>query len=180
MKIWLRKKYEILSHIKLILYTTGEFISKKISLRKKTSNIKHRISKLFQQHTNGNKTWSYKMLIIGPSGSGKTNALLNLIQQDNNMINKIYLYAKDLEEPKYKFVIKKREDTGQKYLNDPGAFINYSNTMDDVYNNVHDYNAKRKRKVLIVFDHMIADIVTNKKFQAIIKELFMRCRKLNI
>ena len=43
------------------------------------------------------------MLIIGPSGSGKTNALLNLIQQDHNIINKIYLYAKDLEEPKYKF-----------------------------------------------------------------------------
>ena len=48
------------------------------------------------------------MLIIGPSGSGKTNLLLDLIQQDNNIIDKIYLYAKDLEEPKYQFLIKKK------------------------------------------------------------------------
>ena len=60
---------------------------------------------------NNNKNWSYRMLIIGPSGSGKNNALLNLIQQDNsNLIDKIYLYAKDLEEPKYQFLIKKREN----------------------------------------------------------------------
>ena len=120
------------------------------------------------------------MLIIGPSGSGKTNALLNLILQDNeNIIDKIYLYAKDLQ-PKYQFLIKKRENVGIKYLNDPSAFIEYSNTMDDVYNNIDDYNPKRKIKILIVFDDMIADIMTNKKFQAIIKELFIRCRKLNI
>ena len=52
--------------------------------------------------------------------------------------------------------------------------------MDDIYHNINDYNPKRKRKVLIVFDDMIADIMTDKKFQAIIKELFIRCRKLNI
>ena len=52
--------------------------------------------------------------------------------------------------------------------------------MDDVYENIHDYNSSRKRKILIVFDDMIADIMTNKRFQAIIKELFIRCRKLNI
>ena len=52
--------------------------------------------------------------------------------------------------------------------------------MDDVYENINDYNPIRKRKKLIVFDDMIADIMTNKKFQAIIKELFIRCRKLNI
>ena len=52
--------------------------------------------------------------------------------------------------------------------------------MDDVYENIHDYNPSRRRKILIVFDDMIADIMTNKKFQAIIKELFIRCRKLNI
>ena len=121
------------------------------------------------------------MLIIGPSGKGKTNALLNLIQQDNsNLIDKIYLYAKDLEEPKYQFLIKNRENAGIKNLNDPNAFIEYSNTMDDVYNNINDYNPKRKRKVSIVFDDMIADIMTNKKFQAIIKEFFIRSRKLNI
>ena len=120
------------------------------------------------------------MLIIGPSGSGKTNALLNLIQKDNNFIDKIYLYAKDLEEPKYQFLIEKRENAGINNLNDPNGFIEYSNTMDDVYDNIDDYNSKRKRKVLIVFDDMIADIMTNKRFQAIIKELFIRCRKLNI
>ena len=52
--------------------------------------------------------------------------------------------------------------------------------MDDVYQNIDDYNPNRKRKILIVFDDMIADIMSNKKFQAIIKELFIRCRKLNI
>ena len=122
------------------------------------------------------------MLIIGPSGSGNTNALLNLIQKQNNdsPIGKIYLHAKDLSESKYQFLIKKCEDAWIKNLNDPSAFIEYSSTMDDVYNNIDDYNPKRKRKILIVFDDMITDIMTNKKFQAIIKELFIRCRKLNI
>ena len=59
-------------------------------------------------------------------------------------------------------------------------FTEYSNTMDDVYKNINDYNPNRRRKILIVFDDMIADIMTNKKFQAIIKELFIRWRKLNI
>ena len=95
----------------------------------------------------------YRMLIIGPSGSGKKNALLNLIQQDNNnLIDKIDLYAEDLSEPKYQFLIKQREDAGIKNLNDPSVFIEYSNPMDDVYNNVDDYNPKRKRKILIVFN----------------------------
>ena len=117
-----------------------------------------------------------------PSGSGKTNALLTLIQkQDNdNLIEKIYLYAGDLSEPKYQFLIKKREDAEMKNFNDPSAFIEYSNTMDDVYNNIDDYNTNRKGKNLIVFDDMIAHIMTNKKFQAVIKEIFIRCRKLNI
>ena len=78
------------------------------------------------------------------------------------------------------FLIKKRENAGIKKLNDPSVFIEYSNTMDDVYNNIDNYNPKRKRKILIVFDDMIADIITNKRFQAITKELFIRCRKLNI
>ena len=68
-------------------------------------------------------------MIIGGSGSGKTNALLNLITQKDN-IDKIYLYAKDLSEPKYEFLIKKPEDVGIKYCNDPKAFIECSNTMD--------------------------------------------------
>ena len=55
-----------------------------------------------------NKNWTYRRLVIGPSGSGKTNYLLNSIQKDNNIIDKIYLYAKDLEEPNYEFLIDKR------------------------------------------------------------------------
>ena len=90
------------------------------------------------------------------------------------------MYAKDLSEPKYEFLIKKCEDAGTKHFNDSNAFIECSNTMDDVYENIDDCNPSRKRKILIVFDDMIADIMTNKKFQAIIKELFIRCRKLNI
>ena len=103
----------------------------------------------------------YRMLIIGPSGLGKTNVLLNLIQQDNNVIDKIYLYAKDLDEPKYQLLIEKKENAGIKNLNDPSAFIEYWDSMNYVYDNIDDYNSKRKRKVLIVFDEMIAGIMKN-------------------
>ena len=71
----------------------------------------------------------YRSLIIGGSGSGKTNTLLNLINEQND-IDKIYLYARDLNEPKYKRLIEKREDAGIKHLNDPNAFIECSDTMD--------------------------------------------------
>ena len=77
-------------------------------------------------------------------------------------------------------MIKKHEDVGTKLFNDPDAFIERSNRIADVYQNIDDYNPSRKRKILIVFYDMIADIMSNKKFQAIIKELFIRCRKLNI
>ena len=120
------------------------------------------------------------MLIIGPSGSGKTNLLPNLIQEDNNIIDKIYLYAKYLEEPKYQFLIKKSENAGIKNLNDPCAFIEYSKTMDDVYENIDHYNSKRKRKILIVFDYIISHVMSDKKAQSVLKELFIRSRKLNI
>ena len=107
----------------------------------------------------------------------KTNALINLINEQND-IAKIYLYARDLSEPKYEYLIKKREDAAIKHLNNPNAFIERSNTMDDVYDNINDYNSNRRRKILIVFDDMIADIMTNKKCQAIVKELFIRCKKI--
>ena len=90
------------------------------------------------------------------------------------------MYPKDLSEPKHEFLIKKRKDVGTKHFSDPNAFIECSNTMDDVYENTDDYNPNRPRKILIVFDDMIADIKSNKKFQTIIKELFIRCRELNI
>ena len=64
----------------------------------------------------------YRILIIGGSGSGKTNTLINLINEQNN-IDKIYLYARDLSEPKYEYFMKKREDTRIKHVNNPNAFI---------------------------------------------------------
>ena len=118
-------------------------------------------------------------LKIGGSGSGKTNALLNLINEQKD-IDKIYLYAKDLSKSKYEYLIKNRKNAGIKHVNNSKAFIECSNTMYDVSENIDDYNPSRKRKVLIIFDDMIADIMSNKNFQAIIKELFIRCRKLNI
>ena len=85
-----------------------------------------------------------------------------------------------IKNPRTQFLIKKREVAGTIHLGDPNAFIECSDTTDDVYQNIDDYNPSRKGKILIVFDDMIADIMTNKKFQVIIKELFIRCRKLNI
>ena len=86
------------------------------------------------------------------------------------ILTKFILYGRDLNEPKYKILIKKREDAGINHLHDPNAFIECSYTMDDVYENIHDYNSDRKRKkILIVCDDVIADIMANKKFQSIIK-----------
>ena len=92
--------------------------------------------------------YPYRFLLIGSSGSRKTNTLLNLINEQND-IDKIYLYARDLNEPKYKILIKKREDAGIKHLNDSNAFTECSNTMEDVYENIYDYNSNRKRKILL-------------------------------
>ena len=103
----------------------------------------------------------YKIITIGGSGWGKTNALINLINEQND-INKLYLYATDLSEPKYEYLIKIREDAGIKHLNNPNACIECSNTMDDVHENINDYNPIRKK--IIVCDDMVADIMTNKKF----------------
>ena len=69
---------------------------------------------------------------------------------------------------------------GIKDLNDSKAFIEYSQCMDDVYNKIVIYNPSRKRRILILFDNMIAYIMSNKKSQAMLKELFIKCRKLNV
>ena len=105
-------------------------------------------------------------LIIGPSGSGKTNTLLHLINNlyKTNPIDKIYLYAKDLGEPKYQYLINNRVNARIKNSNDPHAFIEYSDDMNDVYADISNYNKKFENRVLIVFDDMIADIEYNKKF----------------
>ena len=123
-----------------------------------------------------NDDWPFRTLIIGPSGSGKTNTLLHLIDTFHP-IDKIYLYAKDTDEEKYQYLINKREQAGIKNLNDPHAVIEYSNDMNDVLEDINKYNKNRNKKVLIIFDDMI---MRSEKFKAIVKELFIRCRKLNI
>ena len=144
----------------------------------------------FDDYANENKTkhnlrWPYmphhpyRILIIGGSGSGKTNALLNLIENQPD-IDKIYLYAKDPYEAKYQYLINKREGVGINHFNDPKAFIEYSNDMQDVYKNIEEHNADTERKILIVFDDMIVDMINNKKLNSIVTELFIRGRKLNI
>ena len=86
-------------------------------------------------------------------------------QQD---IDEIYLYAKDPYEDKYQYLINKRECVGINHLNDPKAFIEYSNDMHNVYKNIDNYNPDKENKVLIVFDDMIADIINNKKMNSIV------------
>ena len=128
------------------------------------------------KNENKDNNCPFRMLIIGPSGSGKTNVLLHLI---NNLhpVDKIYLYAKDIHEPKYEYLNNRREKAGIKNLNDPKAFIECSVDMDDVLDDINNYNKNRDKKVLIVFDDMIADIEHNEKFKKTIKELFYRSRK---
>ena len=144
----------------------------------------------FDDYTNENKTehiskWPYipdhpyRILIIGGSGSGKTSALLNLIDIQSD-IDKIYLYAKDPYEAKNQYLINKREKVGLDHFNDPQSFMDYSNDMQDVYKNIEDCNPKKKRKVLTVFDDMIADMINKKKLNTVVTELFIRGRKLNI
>ena len=104
---------------------------------------------------------------------------MNLINNQLD-IDKIYLYAKDPYEAKYQYLINKREKVGLDYVKDTNVFIEYSNDMQDVYKNIENYNPGKKRKMLIVFDHMIPDMINNRKFNPVVTELFIRTRKLNI
>ena len=117
-------------------------------------------------------------MIIAGSEIGKTNALLNLINHKSD-IDKIYLYEKDPDEDKYQYLINRRECVGINHLNDPKAFIEYSNDIHDLYKNINNYNSNKENKVMIVFDDIIADMISNKKLDSIVTELFIRCRKLN-
>ena len=143
----------------------------------------------FDNYTNENKSehnlkWPYipdhpyRILIIGGSGSGKTNALLNLLNNQPD-IDKIYLYAKDPSETKYQYLTNRREKVGLDHIDESKAFMEYLHDMQDVYKNIEDYNPDKKRKVLIIFDDMIADMINNKNLNPIVTELFSRCRKLN-
>ena len=121
----------------------------------------------------------YRILIIGRSGTEKANELLNLINNQSE-IDKIYLHAKDPYEDKYQYLINKRECVGINPLNDPKAFIEYSNDTYDVYKNLNNYNPDKENYMMVVFDVMIADMISNKKLNSIVTELFIRCRTLNI
>ena len=99
---------------------------------------------------------------------------------DQPDIDKIYLYAKDPYQKKYEYLINKHEKVGLSHFNEPKAFMEFSKDMQDVYKNIEDYNPIKKRKVLIVFDDMIADMINNNKLNPIVTELFIRDRKLNI
>ena len=132
-----------------------------------------------------NKKWSYvldhpyRILIIRGSESGKINALLNLINNHPD-IDKTHSYAKDPYKTKYKYLINKREKVVLDHYDDPIAFIEYSNDMQDAYKDIDEYNIDKERKILIVFNDMIADMIHNKKLNSIVTELFIRGRKLNI
>ena len=80
----------------------------------------------------------------------------------------------------YQFLINNRENTGLKHFNNFKAFIEYSNDVDDIYKNLEEYNPIKKRKILIVFDVMIADMLINKKFNPMVTKSFLRDRKLNM
>ena len=121
----------------------------------------------------------YRILIIGSSGSGKTNVLLNLINNQPDIDKNICMQRIHIKK-KYQYLINKREEVGLDHFNDPKTFIEYSNDMRDVYKNIEDYNLGRERKILIVFDDMIADMINNKKLNPVVTELFIRGRKLNI
>ena len=88
--------------------------------------------------------------------------MLNLINNELD-IDKNFLYAKDLHEAKYQFLINKRENTDLNHFNDSKAFIKYSNDEDDIYENIEEYNPNKKRKTLIVFDNIITDMLSNEK-----------------
>ena len=144
----------------------------------------------FGNYTDGNKTqhsldWPYmpdhpyRILIVGGSVSGKNRCNIEFNKQLAR-IDKIYLYAKDPYETRHKYLINKCEKVGLNHYDDPKAFMEYSNDMQDVYKSIEDYNVNKKRKVLIVFDEMIADLINNKNLNPIVTELFIRDRKLNI
>ena len=115
----------------------------------------------------------YQILIIRGSGSGKTNVLLNLINHELD-IDKIYIYAKDSSEAKHQLLINKRESTSLKYLNDPKALTEFSNDMEDIYENSKEYKSNKKRKILIAYDDMIANTFSNKNLNPVVTESFIR------
>ena len=120
----------------------------------------------------GISDYLYKILKIGCSGPQKTNILLNLIKHQQPDTDKINFYFKDPFESKNQLLINEREMVEMKELKNPKSFFCYSQTIDDVYENFEDYNPTEKRKVLLVFDDMLADMEANTNSSPIVNELF--------
>ena len=164
--------------------TSKDLVSEKEE--NKCNNINKTIQKtinlddVLKEETKEHSNWSqipdpYIILRIRGSASGKK----NLLSQQPN-IGKVYLYAKDPYEVKYQFLIHNKQSTGLKHFNDFKAFIEYCNNMDDIYKNIEEYSPNKKQKVLIVFNEMVSDMLSNRKLTQIGTELFIRGRKLNI
>ena len=141
---------------------------------------------------NHNSKWPYihdhpyRSLIIGSSQSGKTNVLLNLIKLQQPDIDKIYLYVKVPFELKYQLLINRRKIVGiKKFKKSRSIIIEYSQTIDNVYEHLEEYKPPKKRKTLIVFDDLIANMETNKKQVPLsqflqLSQFFLRRTKLKI
>ena len=164
--------------------TSKDLVSEKEE--NKCNNINKTIQKtinlddVLKEETKEHSNWSqipdpYIILRIRGSASGKK----NLLSQQPN-IGKVYLYAKDPYEGKYQFLIHNKQSTWLKHFNDFKAFIEYCNNMDDIYKNIEEYSPNKKQKVLIVFNEMVSDMLSNRKLTQIGTELFIRGRKLNI
>ena len=105
---------------------------------------------------------------------------MNLIKDQRPDVDKVRFYVKDQFESKYQLLINRREKVGVKHERIPKALVNYCQTINDVHESLEHYNPTKKRKALIVFDAMIADMKANKKLKLVIAELFMRGRELKI
>ena len=107
------------------------------------------------------------ILIIGGPGSGEKKVVVNVISHQRD-IDKIYLYAKNQNEAKHNLFINKRKGVGWKHYNHSKAFIEYSNDIDDIFENIEENNLNKERKTLIVFDVMIDGMVSNEKLQQVV------------
>ena len=96
---------------------------------------------------------------------------MNLTKHQRPDIDKIYLYVQDPFESKYQLLINEREIVRIEILKNRKAFIYYSQTNDDVYENLEDYNPTKKRRELIVFEDKIADMESNKKVLLILNSI---------
>ena len=105
---------------------------------------------------------------------------LSLIKHQQAEFDNISLYVKDPLKSKYQLLSKRREKEGVENLKNREKFIDYLQTIDDDYGNLKDYNPTKKRRMLIVFDDMIADMEFNKRLRPIVTELLLRGIKVNI